>query len=278
MATPGLKEVQTTQIGKWTACIWLWLLLCTSLSYGQGMTGAIFGTVTDPSGAAVVGAQVSVTEVATNFSRMTASDASGHYLVQYLPPGTYRVEATAAGFKKFVQAGIVLELDRRARVDVRFEVGAVTESVTVNADAPLVETATATLGRTVNNADIINLPLVNRNVYALLSLTPGVDRTAGTNDFGPPGQQTAINGSANGGMGGVQYTLDGGNNVMGLRNTGNPAPNPDAVQEFRVLTNSFDAEYGKYAGGVVNVVTKSGTNEVHGSLFEFLRNDKLNAM
>jgi hypothetical protein len=247
-------------------------------TYAQTTTGSIFGTVMDSTGAVVPQVEVTATNVATNFAKTATTGESGHYQIPYLPLGSYRVEVTAAGFKKFTQSGIVLEVDRNARVDPRLEVGAVTEIVDVKADAPLVETTNATLGHTVSNAEIINLPLVNRNVYSLLDLTPGVDNTQSENDFGPQGQETSINGSANGGLGGVQYTLDGGSNNMGLRNAGNPAPNPDAVQEFRVTTHNFDAEYGRFAGGVVNVVTKSGTNAFHGSLFEFLRNDKLNAM
>ncbi len=260
------------------------VIVCLAMALFQGhaqaqtTTGTIFGTVSDSTGAVVPQVGVTATNLATNFSRTASTDASGRYQIQYLPLGTYRVEVTASGFKKFSQSGIVLEVDRNARVDPRLEVGALTETIDVSADAPLVETTNAALGHTVNNMDILNLPLVNRNVYSLLELTPGVDNTQSENDFGPEGRETSINGSANGGMGGVQYTLDGGSNNMGLRNAGNPAPNPDAVQEFRVTTHNFDAEYGRFAGGVVNVVTKSGTNELHGSLFEFLRNDKLNAM
>lgn len=254
------------------------VVLFQGSALAQTTTGTIFGTVLDSTGAVVPQVEVRVTNTATNFSRTATTDESGRYQIQYLPLGTYRVEVTASGFKRFVQTGIVLEVDRNARVDPRLEVGALTESVDVRADAPLVDTTNAALGHTVSNRDIINLPLVNRDVYSLLELTPGVDSTASENDFGPQGRETSINGSANGGMGGVQYTLDGGSNNMGLRNAGNPAPNPDAVQEFRVTTHNFDAEYGRFAGGVVNVVTKSGTNQFHGSLFEFLRNDKLNAM
>jgi len=157
------------------------------------------------------------------------------------------------------------------------QVGTVTETVAVNADAPLVNTADASIGRTVTNEEIINLPLVNRNVYSLLNLTAGVDSTTSSNSLGVPEQVTIVNGSSYGGAGSVNYYLDGGSNITGFKGTGNLAPNPDAVQEFRVVTNSFSSEFGRFAGGVVEVITKSGTNQYHGSLFEFLRNDKLNA-
>ncbi len=253
------------------------LLFVAASAEAQSSGANILGTVADATGAVVPGATLTATNVDTNFSRSAQTDGTGDYLLQYLPVGTYRLEAKAEGFKTFTQRGVVLELGRNARIDPRLELGSVTEVIEVTSDPPLVETTNASLGQTVNNRDILNLPLVNRNVYDLLSLTAGVDQTNDEFTFGQPGQLTTINGSANSGGGGVNYTLDGGGNVQGLRGTGNPAPNPDAVQEFRVTTNSFNAEHGRFAGGVVQVITKSGTNEIHGSLFEFLRNDTLNA-
>src|SRR5918995_454887 len=188
--------------------------------------------------------------------------------VEVLPVGSYRVEAAQTGFQTFVQTGIVVGVSRRAQVDPVLSVGT-TETVTVSADAPLVDTTHATLGRTVDEDEVLNLPLVDRDVYTLLELVPGVDSTETTNVFGSPGQETLVNGSANASAGAVNYNLDGGSNASGLRNTGNPIPNPDAIEEFRVSTNSYSAEYGRFAGGVVDVVTKSGTNDLHGSLFEF---------
>ena len=245
--------------------------------FAQVTTQTIIGTVTDRSGANVPGAKVVVTHIETNVSREAETDESGQYAVRFIPTGTYRVEISAPNFKKFVQSGVTLEVSRTARVDAVLEVGAVTESVSVTADAPLVNTTDATLGRTVENTEIVNLPLVNRDVYQLLSLTPGVEVSEGGNAFGYTEQRTMINGGSYGGSGEVNYYLDGGNNTTGLRGTGNAAPNPDAVQEFRVITNSYGAEFGRFAGGVIDVITKSGSNEFHGSLFEFLRNDKLNA-
>lgn len=243
----------------------------------QVTTATIFGTVTDSTGAVVPNISVLATNTGTNLSREASTDESGQYSIRFLPVGTYRVEVNASGFKKFQQTGILLELNRNARVDPVLEVGTLTETVAVTSDAPLVNTTDAAIGRTVGNAEIINLPLVNRNVYSLLSLTAGVESSESGNAFGFPEQRTMINGSSNGGAGSVNYYLDGGTNMTGLRNTGNVAPNPDAVQEFRVITNSYGAEYGRFSGGVVDVITKSGTNSLHGSLFEFLRNDKLNA-
>ncbi len=255
----------------------LYLILACAISWGQATTATIFGTLRDATGALVPGVSVVAINSETNFSRRAVSDETGYYMIQFLPVGTYRLEVEAAGFKRFVQHGIVLDVDRNARVDPVLEVGAVTESIQVTSDAPLVDTTKVALGQTVSNAEILNLPLVNRDVYGLLSITAGVQNNSSTNTFGPPGQQVSVYGSSNAGTGGVNYTLDGGMNVQSLRNTGNPAPNPDAVQEFRVTTHLFDAEFGRFGGGVVNVVTKSGTNSFHGSLFHFLRNDRLNA-
>ncbi|HEV2664299.1 MAG TPA: carboxypeptidase regulatory-like domain-containing protein, partial [Blastocatellia bacterium] len=243
----------------------------------QVTTVTISGIVNDTAGAVIPNAQVRAINTETNFSRAATTDSSGQYAIQFLPIGPYRIEATAAGFKKYVRSGIVLEVSRNARVDLALEAGAVTETVTVTSDAPLVETNNVTLGQTTTNAEIVNLPLVNRDLYSLLELTAGVDSTSNSNIFGSPAQNTVVNGAANSGGGSVNYYLDGGSNTNGLRNTGNSLPNPDAVQEFRVITNSYSSEYGRFAGGVVDLVTKSGTNQWRGSLFEFIRNDALNA-
>jgi hypothetical protein len=184
----------------------------------------------------------------------------------------------AAGFKRFEQTGIVIDVNRNARVDAVLQVGQVSETVEVTGDAPLVETKAPALGMTVQNELIASLPLVDRDLYSLLMLTPGVDATGeATDNFGTPQRVTLVNGSPNSGIGSVNYLLNGGTNMNRLRNTGNPAPNPDAVEQFRVITNGYPAQYGRFPSGVVEVVTKSGTNAVHGTLFEFLRNDKLNA-
>ncbi len=244
----------------------------------QGTTATISGTVHDPTGAIVPGVQVKATHLETNVSRIATTNQEGRYALPFLPVGTYRLEASAPGFKTFEQTGIVLDVNRNAVVDPVLQVGALTETVAVTADAPLVETTTPALGQLVNNDDINALPLVNRDVYTLLTLTAGVDLTEqATDSFGAPMQVTLVNGSSNAGAGSVNYSLDGGTNASGLRNTGNVVPNPDAVREFKVITNSYAAEYGRFAGGVVDVITKSGTNSYRGSLFEFLRNNKLNA-
>ena len=242
----------------------------------QVTTTVIYGAVHDSSGATIPGAQVTATNTGTNLASSAQTNRQGLYVIQLLPVGVYEVQVVAPGFKRFFQSGLVLDINRSARLDVTLDVGGVTESIAVTGDAPSVNTENASIGRTVDNAEITNLPIVNRNVYTLLTLTPGVESSSNSIVLGYPEQRTMINGGVDGGAGSVNYYLDGGSNMTGLRNTGNVAPNPDAVEEFRVTTNSYSAEFGRFSGGVINVITKSGTNQFHGSLFEFLRNDKLN--
>src|SRR5205085_3830226 len=255
---------------------------------GQVTTATIVGTVTDPGGAVVPGAQVTARNADTGLTRTVSSNDEGSYRIEFLPVGKYSVEVALAGFKKALVSDIVLQVNDTARVDISLTVGQVSETVTIAESAsPAINTSTAEIGRTIQSAEITALPLVERNVYTLLDLTPGVQSnnngvataSTGTSTFilGYPEQRTLINGGTDGGTGSVNYYLDGGTNMTNLRNTGNILPNPDAIQEFRVQTNSYNAEYGRFASGIINVLTKSGTNKFHGSLFEFLRNDIFNA-
>lgn len=256
----------------------LLLLILVWTALGQGTGASITGTISDPSGSAIVGTTVRAVNLETNVARMTTTGSDGGYSLMFLPIGTYRVEVEAAGFKKFDQTGVVLVVNRNARVDATMQIGALADTIEVTADAAMVETSTPGLGLTVTNKDIDNMPLVNRDIYTLLTLTPGVDTTdTATDNFGAPMQVTIINGSPNSGIGSVNYNLDGGSNTNGLRNTGNVPPNPDAIAEFRVTTNSYPADEGRFGGGTVTMVTKSGGNAIHGTLFEFFRNTHLNA-
>ena len=252
-------------------------LLITTPALAQNPTGTILGNIKDSQGAVVPGATVTATNLGTQYSRSTVTDGAGEYALRLLPVGSYKVVVTLSGFKNFTQTGILLEVGRNARVDATIELGGLDESLTVVADAPLIETTSSSLSRTVNQNEVLNLPLVNRDLYSLLNLTGGVTSNENSNSLGGPEQLTTINGSGRAQMGTVNFQLDGGNNTAGLRGTGNPAPNPEAVQEFRVLTNGYAAEYGRYSAGVVDVVTKSGTNVFHGAAFEFFRNQKLNS-
>lgn len=267
------------------------LVLAVALPLGaiaQITSATIVGTVTDPGGAQVPSASVTARNVDTGLTRTVTSGVDGSYRLEFLPVGNYVVEVTAtSGFKKAFQGGIVLNVNETARVDITLEVGSVAEQVTVTSAPPEINTSTAEIGRTIQAEEIASLPLVERNVFTLLDLTPGVQSnnngvasaSTGTSTFilGYPEQRTLINGGTDGGTGSVNYYLDGGINMTNLRNTGNILPNPDAIQEFRVQTNSYNAEYGRFASGIINVITKSGTNKFHGSLFEFVRNTAFNA-
>ena len=252
----------------------------------QLSTATMFGTVTDSTGAVVPGATITITQTDTQTSRTLKSGNDGAYRADFLPVGPYKVSVAAQGFKTLERTGITLTVTEEAHIDLQLSAGGESTTVEVTAEVPLLNTGNSTLGRTVTNVEIDNLPLVDRNVYTLLDLTPGVqnNNNAGSggnggviNPLGYPEQHVKINGSSDSGVGQVSYYLDGGSNMTGVRNTGNPLPNPDAIREFRVDTNNFSAQYGRNSAGVVTVLTKSGTNQFHGSVFEFFRDRNFNA-
>jgi len=264
------------------------LLALPLAAIAQVTTATIIGTISDPGGAQVPAASVTARNVDTGLTRTVVSGEDGNYRLEFLPVGNYVIEVKAtSGFKKANRSGIVLNIGDTSKVDVTLEVGAVSEEVTITTAPPEVNTSTSELGRTIQSTEIANLPLVERNVYSLLDLTPGVQSnnngvataSAATSNLslGFPEQRTLINGGTDGGTGSVNYYLDGGTNMTNLRNTGNILPSPDAIQEFRVQTNGYNAEYGRFASGVINVLTKSGTNKFNGSLYEFVRNTKFNS-
>ncbi|HUR97065.1 MAG TPA: carboxypeptidase regulatory-like domain-containing protein [Pyrinomonadaceae bacterium] len=264
------------------------LVVVPVTAVAQITSATIIGTITDPNGAPVPAASITARNIDTGLTRTVTSEEDGGFRLEVLPVGNYTVEVTAAtGFKKAHREGIVLRVNDTARIDIALEVGSVDEQVTITTAPPEINTSSAELGRTVQSREIENLPLVERNVYTLLDLTPGVQSnnngvatasaTTSNLSLGFPEQRTLINGGTDGGTGSVNYYLDGGTNMTNLRNTGNILPNPDAIQEFRVQTNSYNAEYGRFANGIINVLTKSGTNDIHGSLYEFVRNDAFNA-
>jgi outer membrane receptor protein involved in Fe transport len=247
-------------------------VLIPGLLLAQDATGKIAGVVTDPSGAVVANARVVVTNAGTNLSKATKTDTAGFYQVQPLPIGKYRVTASADGFQTVtVVSQSALEINQTLRIDVQLPVGQVSNTVTVESTASLVETENATVGATVTGIAITELPLNGRNTLDLLKTQPGVTPTnpdsgaAGMYSIG--GQRTDS----------ITYLLDGGNNNSLLGNAVVANPNPDAVGEFRVLESNYSAEYGRNAGGIVSVVTKSGTNTLHGSLYDYLRNNAFDA-
>jgi hypothetical protein len=246
----------------------LLLLILPALVFAQG-TVTIYGTVTDPSGAAIAGAKVTVTNAATQQSRDTVTAADGNYVVPDLPVGTYNLSATARGFKTFVQEGILVQVDENRRVPVQMAVGAVSESLTVAADVAQVETRSSALRQVVDSERIVELPLNGRNPLQLSYLVAG---SSGSTD--PSGGQ-ALNSSVS--IDGMRansnnYSLDGADNQDPFFNTPSSFPNPDALEEFSLQTSNYSAELGRNAGAAMNAVTRSGTDQLHGTLFEFLRN------
>jgi Carboxypeptidase regulatory-like domain len=255
----------------------LMALICMApLGGAQSTGGRIRGTVTDASGGAVTGANLVLINEATNVGRETVSGSNGEYIFLEVPVGTYDVEVAQQGFKKYSRKGIVVNLNEVVSLDLPLQVGGATETVEVTGAPPVVDTTSTQLGAVVNARSSTQLPLNQRDVYQLLQLQPGVQSQIGNNLFYGSDKAGVV--TVNGGRGrSNNYSVNGGDGNDLFANLPAVQPSPDSVEEFRVITNSFDAEYGRNSGAVVNVVTKSGTNEFHGSAYEFFRNDVLNA-
>ncbi len=238
---------------------------------GAEVTASLSGTVKDSSGGVVPGAAVTLTNDQTNISVTAKSGPDGSYSFTLVPVGDYRLTVEQTGFRKYVQRGIVLQVNQTAKQDVSLQVGAATEVVEVRENVAQVDTVTATLGSVETQRRIVDLPLVERDTFQLGLLQAGVfapDPDDGSgNPFSVSGQRSES----------LTFLLDGVDNNDFLGNNSVVDPNPDAVQEFKILTNNYGAEYGRTSGGIVNQVLKSGTNELHGSLFEFFRNEDLNS-
>src|SRR5262245_15904094 len=245
---------------------------------GQGATAQISGTVKDQSGAVLPGAEITATQTETAAIRMTLSDEAGSYVLPNLPVGPYKLEVSLPGFRTFLQSGIVLQVNSSTVVNPVLNVGQVSETVEVQANASLVETRSTGIGQVVENARILELPLIGRQVTDLIGIN-GAALPVVTTDTTYRGTYPNTTGFsiAGGVIGGNTYTLDGGMHNDVYANYGLPLPFPDALQEFKVETSSLPAQYGFHSGGAVNAVTRSGTNDLHGSLFEFVRNYSLNA-
>jgi outer membrane receptor protein involved in Fe transport len=250
----------------------LLLAACTGRVFAQDATGKITGTVSDPSGAAVPNVKVTAVSAATNKSYQTTTNSSGTYQVLQLPIGLYRVTAEASGFQTAAaEPKTPLEINQTLRVDIQLQVGDVRAEVTVESNASRVETENSTIGATVTGQAIFELPLNGRNTLDLLKTQPGVTPT--NMDSGAAGSYSI------GGMrtNSVTYLLDGGMNNSLLTNGVVANPNPDSIAEFRVIENNYSAEYGRTAGGIVSVVTKSGTNKLHGTAYDYVRNNYFDA-
>ncbi|MFL6299165.1 MAG: TonB-dependent receptor domain-containing protein [Terriglobales bacterium] len=252
------------------------ILFITCLLQAQSTGGRIIGRVTDTSGAVVPGAKITLTNEATGVDYNSQSGGNGDFSVLQLPVGVYTVTVDHGSFKKYVRKGVRLELNQVLNLEVAMQLGSATEVVNVTGEAPLVDTSSTQLGTSIDAKTVTGLPLGGRDTYQLLQIQPGVTSTGGADLF--YGSDTAGAVSVNGGRGRANnFNVNGGDANDLFVNAPAVQPSPDAIQEFRVITNTFDAEYGRNSGSVVNVVTKSGTNAWHGSAFEFFRNSGLNA-
>jgi len=257
----------------------LCLFFMTTQVAAQSPQGSIIGTVTDSQGSSVPGVEVVARNTGTNLTYRATTSQDGSYNMVALPIGGYEVSATLTGFKAFRRTGIRLEVSQRLRLDISLELGEVTELVEVKAEVSRVQTEDSNLGTVVENKRIAELPLNGRHVFNLVKVVAGVQpRDNNADGFAEVSNQGFSQIRINGGPAyGNQFYLDGGVNSVPVHNEISVVPMADAVEEFKVETNALKAEYGQTAGGVVNVVTKSGTNELRGSLYEFLRNDALDA-
>jgi hypothetical protein len=257
------------------------LTLLSAVMARADVTGSIFGTVRDRSQAVVAGAHVTATNTETNLKVEANTGGDGEYRLLALPPGTYKVQTSAQGFQDFVTTNIDVKVNDRLKIDVVLEIGTVQQAVSVEANAAQVETESTQLGDVIETKKLLSLPLNGRSFIDLLGLQAGVAPVTSSSiqqDRPVSGSLSAGNVSVNGQRETANAFLVNGSDVSEGRNLGAGAiPNLDSIAEFRLITNSFDAEYGRFSGGVMNAITKSGTNGFHGAAFEFMRNDKLDA-
>ena len=255
------------------------VFLTPSPNFGQTVNAALTGTVTDPSGSAIPDASVTATDAGTGQATKTTTDPTGNFNLPSLHPAAYTLTVEKAGFKTSVETGITLLVDQKATLNVQLQVGELATRVEVSGAAPLVETSTASVGTVIGERDVVDLPLNLRRFGSLASLVPGTTTDNGgfaNNQFGSPFSEASY--SANGARSSSNNSIIDGVDSRNMTFGGfSVSPPPDAVQEFKVQTNIYDAAFGKTAGSTINLVTKSGTNEIHGVLYEFLRNDKLDS-
>jgi hypothetical protein len=264
------------------ALIVLAALFIVPSAFCQTDTASISGRVADPSGAAISGADVHVQNILTGQDLPTKTNSSGLYVITALPPGKYRIIVSNPGFKQIVKPDIVLEVQDNVSVNFTMQIGSVSESVTVEAGAELVTTQGAAIGETINEDAITELPLNGRNPASLVNLTPGAIDVVTTSNVGwnqtytnfPNGTAAVVGGQR---QGTVYYSLDGADANDTWGGLAAPMPNPDATEQFKVTSANPDAQSGFSAGGSVNIVTRSGTNQFHGDAFEFLRNGEFNS-
>ena len=251
------------------------LLLASVVLHGQASTAQIAGTVRDESGGVLPGVDVSATQTATGFTRSAVTDENGNYTLTNLPIGPYRLEASLSGFRTYQQTGIVLQVGSNPVINIPLAIGALSETVSVEAAAPLIETRTSSIGTVIENERVEELPLNGRNPVELIQLAgAAVPQGTASSRSMQGGQAIAV---AGGQSFGVAYLLDGAMHNNPYDNLNLPLPFPDAMQEFRVETSAQNAQNGFHSGASVNIATKSGTNLFHGDLFEFARHHRFNA-
>ncbi len=250
------------------------VLILTTTVFASGPTGTITGTVMDPSGAVVPKARITVINEATNAIRDAESNDDGDYTVALLPPGRYRVTAESAGFRKSIFSDVTVDVDQTMRVDFALVIGAATEEVRVKDTPPAIQTDTSTLGQVVNNRLVQELPLNARNFLSFALLVPGSQLPAQGSENSTEGGSLSVNGAREQSN---NFLLDGVDNNDPYINQYVALPSVDAIQEFKVESSDYSAEYGRGGGAQINVVLKSGTNAFHGTLFEYFRNRSMDA-
>ena len=276
MRTEQLPVFLFSSLLAWCLCL---TIFAPSVS-GQANTGIILGTITDTTGAFVPDCKVTVTNVGTGVSKEFVTDATGNFRVSYLIPGTYQVTAEVTGFKRAIQTGITLQVDQKAAVNLTLEVGAVSETVEVSAQAPLLQTQSVEQGQVITRKLLEELPLNIRDYAQLATLQTGTVIAGGLGQsFGPDNPQATGGGVRVNGLGqdANNWQVDGVSNTEAFFSMIAVNPSLDSIREFKVITNNYSAEFGRAGGANVQAQIKSGSNEIHGGLFEFLRNEKLDA-
>src|SRR5262245_37877267 len=256
----------------------VFVLTLSSVNVWAQATAQISGTVRDQSGAVLPGVEITATQTDTGIMRSTVSNETGSFVLSNIATGPYRLEAALPGFRTYLQTGIVLQVNSSAVINPVLEVGQVSEQVEVQANAVQVETRSTAVGQVIENERILELPLNGRQVTDLVTLSGAAVQTSATGQVSTQSMQGGTQFSIAGGLVfGVGYTLDGAMHIDPYEGANHPMPFPDALQEFKVEASGMAANAGLRSGGAVNAVTKSGTNEYHGDLFEFVRNYKFNA-
>lgn len=247
----------------------------------------VHGAVTDPTGAAIVGAQVTATQTDTGMVRRTVTNSDGEFALPNLPVGPYNLEVAASGFQNYVQTGITLQVSQNPKIDIHMRIGAVAQVEEVRGDAVMVNTNETSVSTVIDQQRVVDLPLDGRQATDLILLSGGASNTTipgndllSSKNYGNGNVTSSVTATisvAGGQQNSNNYLLDGGDHVDKFSNLNMPFPFPDAIQEFSVQTSTLSARYGEHSGSVVNVVTKSGSNHFHGDIFDFLRNDAVNA-